>query len=245
MNAMVIYCTKCGAEIEIDPRETVILGMKLGFACDECQKILEREKRVAEFLRRKKWLLDNGFIYERTLYECIQKSNSSVELKPTHVSAYKKFREWNKRDNVYIYGPVGTGKTFLARCYLNQYFQAGKTIADRRGEDFCLCVNQGFESIGIEWLFNIPCILLDDIDKGFWTLNTLTHLLRLVNHRWENKLPILITSNMPPKGLQTFFESKCEGNLGVVASIFDRLRSRSGDSIAIELTGDSLRKAGR
>lgn len=124
-------------------------------------------------------------------------------------------------EGLFIYGGVGTGKTVYACQFLNT-FEASNWINYNKPQTPSQFVNVSdlFEEIkatydshssqtehGIKERYKIaPLLVLDDIGLGGkvsdWFLQT---LYSIVNYRYDNLLPTVITSNLSLKELDEVF----------------------------------------
>ncbi len=101
--------------------------------------------------------------------------------------------------SVFIWGPVGSGKTQLAvallmlankRCQpqtVTGIIQAARTAIGDADQSERVVVRRYEES---------QHLLLDDLGVGLKTPYALDVIGRIIDHRWSNKLPTLITSNL-------------------------------------------------
>ncbi|MCX4858947.1 ATP-binding protein [Streptomyces canus] len=133
-------------------------------------------------------------------------------------------------------GPTGTGKTYYAWSVLRAVAETGTqlrwqmhTAADlyaglrpRDGED---------SQTAFERIANAHLLVLDDLGASKWTEWVEEITYRLINHRYEECLPSIFTSNLPPAELRDALG-------GRVASRLTEMCDR------IVLKGDDRRKGG-
>jgi DNA replication protein DnaC len=135
-----------------------------------------------------------------------------------------------------LIGPTGTGKTYYAWSVLRAVAETGTqsrwqmhTAADlyahlrpRDGEDS----HATFQRVA-----DAPLLVLDDLGAAKWTewIEEVTY--RLINHRYEECLPSIFTSNLPPAKLRDALGER-------VASRLTEMCDR------IVLKGDDRRKGG-
>lgn len=108
---------------------------------------------------------------------------------------------------VYIYGPVGSGKTRIACCMAN-YIMTKKDdikvlfvgVSDLLRKIRSTMTDKSIDAESeyelVQKISNIPYLILDDLgahNYTDWTLNTIYSILE---HRLEKKLPTIITSNL-------------------------------------------------
>ena len=136
----------------------------------------------------------------------------------------------------YISGPCGIGKSFKAACIVNEWCK----IQMKAGFGYWLNVPALLENIRnsfranertnlIEEYSTAPIICLDDLGTEQGTAWVMQTLYLIINYRYDNFLPTVITSNNSIQQLSDKFED-------------DRLTSRiKGMCKIIEMDGEDLR----
>ncbi len=219
--------------------------------CERCQRFLV-------FNAFRAALIETRSASSDTFSQTFDKSQPVCES-----SAYAKAREWHGHENVFIHGPVGTGKTFLARCLLNRglklycrdWFAQQKPVSnvelsrlDARciteisAGTVCRRLDAGYKSESPEFLIE-PCYLfVDDLDKSKWTPKSLSALFEAIDARHRAGIVTVFTTNFPPEGLVEWWQERVPENKTLGPAIVDRQRP----ALVFELEGDSLRtKEGR
>jgi DNA replication protein DnaC len=127
-------------------------------------------------------------------------------------AALEAINEWHTSDstgcNLYLWGDVGVGKSYLAWLQIRDYLLRGYNEADfvnvplmfadlRRGY-----TNQDFTAERrLEELAEMPLICLDDLGAERVTDWTADKLHQLVERRHQQEWSTIITSNYPPSAL--------------------------------------------
>lgn len=108
---------------------------------------------------------------------------------------------------LYIYGDCGTGKTLLASIILNERARLLKPSIFLCATDIFLDLNpfNGNQNTANEKRIrykSIPCLIIDDLGvekTSDWTKQT---LFDIINHRYNENLQTIITSNFSPDALR-------------------------------------------
>ena len=191
-------------------------------ACDNC--IRDFDKKHEQDERYVKWGIiceqataNKDFIKDHGYW-----SFKNRNLDMTHTSwALAKAWSHTKKKNVYIHGPGGVGKTTMARllltrhCYNNMCYPVdvtGRQIVRRVGWDDKNIARWG----------KAGCLLLDDIDKIKWEWARMEILFELINERYTNKLPTIVTSNMSPGDLKRKMAKEAQDDM-MVSHTLERL----------------------
>lgn len=104
--------------------------------------------------------------------------------------------------SLYIHGPYGTGKTYAAAALVKACW--GHSIRSGAWANVPILLDQLRRSIRkpdvtndqIERLCNAPLAVLDDIGAEKPSEWVIDRLYVVVNHRYENELPTIVTSNL-------------------------------------------------
>lgn len=139
--------------------------------------------------------------------------------------------------SAFIYGPTGTGKTYLSHCLLNAaaqdrgYGAVGEITARRY-------IHAIITNDPRVWrLQRVFFLLLDDIDKAIWKAETIQMLWELLDVR-KNGLFTAITSNADPLAFSKMLKDACPGNTSIAEATMERLNP----CIKLKIDGTSLRR---
>lgn len=146
---------------------------------------------------------------------------------------------------VAVFGPVGVGKTYAAVATLRaavaighpaRFVSAAQLAADLRGS--VSNRRQSPDEI-VDELAHVPFLAIDDLDKLSGTPFICEQVFALVDARYRAQLPIVITANSGPGGIQSAFAKLPSCGEAIV----DRLRETIPDGNWLELRGASRRIA--
>ena len=103
---------------------------------------------------------------------------------------------------VFLYGEKGTGKTKLAAIIANERARAGSPVLFASVPDLMADIRRSFKegttSEAVQAVKNAPFLVLDDLGAEKMTEWVGEQLFCIVNHRYNEQLPTVVTSNYSP-----------------------------------------------
>lgn len=148
---------------------------------------------------------------------------------------------------LYIYGTLGSGKTYLSACACNEHAQNGERVAFIYYPSFCQrmasLVRSDEYQTELKRLMYADFIVIDDIGAESCTeWNRDSILMPLLNHRYEEGLATWFTSNCDLISLQQHFTFAARNREDVLKAerIIERIRHMAK---VTALTGKDRRKA--
>ena len=103
---------------------------------------------------------------------------------------------------VFFYGAKGTGKTKLAAIIANERARAGSPVLFASVPDLMADIRSSFKdgttSEAVQAVKNTPFLVLDDLGAEKMTEWVGEQLFCIVNHRYNEMLPTVVTSNYSP-----------------------------------------------
>lgn len=144
--------------------------------------------------------------------------------------------------NVYLYGEVGTGKTFLLNCIVKDLLDAGyKVFYQTASEIFEFLVSFSFtyeamkaedERAKFDFIRECDLLVIDDLGSEYQTEKMISEFFALLNDRMIRQKPMIFSSNLPLDELVDFYNSR----------IASRIR---GEFITYKFFGPDLRLSDR
>lgn len=162
--------------------------------------------------------------YERRAMELMEKSNLGRRFRSRTFESFERARfpeafeivrsfaegfEQNKGEGIFLTGNPGTGKTHLAAAAANHIITVfGIPVKFGSFAELLEGIKNSFggnEDAGRE-LIDVPLLVIDDLGKERQSEWSRSVLYRVINGRYENYSPVIITTNETPE--------KVERNIG-------------------------------
>ena len=151
------------------------------------------------------------------------------------------------RNGLFITGPKGTGKTHLAAAIANQLMQEGTGVICMTMIDLLNRIKRTYDqrrqwdaSEGgvLKAYKEVPLLIIDDMGKEPPTEWAVSKIYEIINARYEEYLPTIVTTNYSDSELVRRLTPKDTGDSTTADATIDRLREMCA---AIVTTGDSWR----
>lgn len=131
-----------------------------------------------------------------------------------------------EKNGLFFTGAIGTGKTHLAAAIANALRDHGRAVVFATGIDLLEMIKETFEKGGQERLMRTykraDLLVIDDLGKEQPTQWALTKLYQIVNARYEDMRPIVVTTNYSREELVKRLTPKGEDSITAAATV-DRL----------------------
>ena len=142
-----------------------------------------------------------------------------------------------KFDNLFIYGDVGVGKTFLANCIAKEILAEGYSVLYFSAANFFNAIANGVfhkenpEAVYLyDKIYDTDLLLIDDLGTEFGNSFGASQLFSILNERLLTEKSTIISTNLSLKSLKDMYTERC----------FSRITSNYK---MIKLIGNDLRIA--
>lgn len=225
-------------------REDFCVRCKCQCQMQEIQKKeqLAKQQIIKEYLNHLKSKSLLGERYKNAKFETIEVINESHLKIINQLKEYcNNFNKNNYNSGIYLYGSVGSGKTLLTACILDnlnsKFVECYFTNLNKIKQEVLSLTPQNQKKF-FEKLANVPVLFIDDFATDNFKKNGEDNWLQeivydIVNTRYNNMKPIIYTSNNSLKD--------CLENKGVLQKTVDRI-FESTIQIKLDLPSYRLRK---
>lgn len=185
--------------------------------CDKCGDtgyIIDHENNVSRNCECYEELMNNRLIkrltkYQESAMEKEQNMDSFIETTPRHTEIKTLVRSYiDKSDElikkgigITFIGPVGTGKTHMMNSLLKELkIKTMKTVYKVSSSEFASTYinNIKTDNTGdyIKLMKEVSILCVDDIDKRLEKEWIISQYFDIINYRYDNMLPVMVTCNM-------------------------------------------------
>lgn len=247
-----IFCKTCG-------KKRTCFGFRGKVRCVcKCQleaiQAEDKERERALAAQRVKNMRISSLLGERYKDATFEKTESHSEAYSLIYNRCRKYCDvaeeaLEKGYSIYLYGDNGTGKTHLTACMANNLMEAGYSVLFTNIADIAKAIKATFnksstetEQMFFDKLTSVGFLFIDDFgkeivkkgDEDTWLQN---QIFEIINKRYNNRRPIIISSNYSLAELMT--------DRGVDKATVERIAEVCKQAI-MKLEGESFRmKANR
>lgn len=192
------HCPNCKEAVEMvlqfNGQNNIVPRMcKCDQEADAEKQELERMKRVDEL--RAKCLPAKARAHRFSVAE----KNPALEKGRAYIENWNALRAAGR--GLLIYGPVGTGKSFLADCIANALIEQEKPVLRVKSTD----ISYHLDGRNYDFLENIkrtPLLIIDDLGAERQTSFASEKVFQVIDCRYESGGPMIVTTNFTRKDME-------------------------------------------
>ena len=119
--------------------------------------------------------------------------------------------------NLYIYGPVGTGKTYLLNSIAKKvmdrglsvvYFSESDLVSNILEHRFAYSETKQKLRDQIDMIYDADLLIIDDLGANNTNDTSVSAVFEALNKRLVKKLPVIISSNLDPEDLRIIYDQR-------------------------------------
>lgn len=128
-----------------------------------------------------------------------------------------------------FYGPIGTGKTFLASCIANRLLKKGVELLFAVVPDLLDTIKATYDAGNytgdteteiLDGARNVPILILDDLGAHNYTDWTKNKIYSIINYRVNMNLPTVITTNEELEALDIYLGERTTSRISQLCKIY-------------------------
>lgn len=216
-------CKRCGNQAA--PKFIALLGWRQQDHCDPCGAIVAEERERREMERTEKTTIENYLVRSGLMRGILARmtfENFNPELAGKAYEIAKEYADKFGKEitsGLMLYGKAGSGKTHLAVAIARHIIEQ-KQIQVRfaRIVDILSEIRKTFdeneqyrtenESDLIQRYTSVPLLIIDDLGAEKTTDWVRQILYQIIDERWIEQKPIIVTSNLNLEELEARFEER-------------------------------------
>jgi hypothetical protein len=178
------------------------------------------------------WILRDGKVYkcdcsiERRLAACLPEKYRPARLKDFNNSIRSFVKSWLARPTagLFIFGSVGTGKTYLTAAILRALLKAQADVTFQRAAQFFADLQESYrantssEAI-VEGLERPLFLILDDVGSGALSDHERRFTLELIERRINRNRPTILTSNWSRQEIGEKMDARISSRLALFTEL--------------------------
>ncbi len=160
----------------------------------------EKQRKYREIINK---IYKDNYMKKR-LQKCSFETVDELNIEQEVVKTIEKYTDLciksKMKDGIIIYGSIGYDNTYLAASIANKLIENNKIVLMEKCSSIMDRIKESFnresitESEIIELYSNVDMLIIDDLGSETIRQWALEKLYKIINNRYENELPIIITS---------------------------------------------------
>ena len=234
-----VYCSKCRTARQ---KRIAFAGKMIEPRCMcACQTAAyeqqEQERKHREFLDRveknRSVGLTDPVLRKHTFENDLGYNPKQMEMAKRFVQHWEKFQKDSM--GLLLWGPVGTGKSFITGCIANALLDQGVPVMMT---NFARLLNKltdmyaGDRNAYIDSFNSFPLLIIDDLGVERNSEFTRELVFSVIDSRYRSQLPLIVTTNLTPEQMRNPEDL-------ARARIYDRVLERC---TPIRVDGQNIRK---
>lgn len=198
-----VYCKECGEQLDVEPIS--IFGERYIFT-KNCHCERKKQEEIKKHQRLQNIQMLKEVCFKSPIQWQYRFDNYQGEKDDHYYTALNYAKQFNdmKKDNIGLifFGPVGSGKSYLASCIANYLIE--HELERVRMRNFSEIINDlqsgGFDfdrNKYIDSFTNASLLILDDLGIERDTAYAKEQVYNIVNSRYLTHKPTIITTNLP------------------------------------------------
>lgn len=183
--------------------------------------------------------------YKRRTFEAFkvnEENEYAFRVAKAYADRFEEIRT-HEQNGLIISGPIGTGKTHLAASVANTLLNVGQKVICMPSIDLLAAIRATYKEDGndeeiINEFKTADLLIIDDLGKEKATEWSVQMIYSIVNSRYENEKPMIITTNYTPDELAARLAPSGSPDMITARATVDRLNEVC---IEIKTSGESWR----
>lgn len=206
-------CWVCGCFIPKDEAFEVFGNTSFTNNCNKCQPIVDEHMAYMEgkpSTAISRWELECPKLFKNI----VNKPEPGTGI---NWDSYHQVEKWTEnRRGLYITGPSGSGKTASIWALYKNLEQSSTETTLTASTALSMTLSKAAKNMDnsdIDKLSTVPVLMIDDLGKEKFNETTTTKLFEVINRRYQELLPLIVTSRYTGKKLEERFEVSQDKNL--------------------------------
>lgn len=210
-------------------------GFVDGKSC-HCRNRLKLEQRYDMSSIREQLMRQNFERFDLSRFRHDRQPGEAVSPHEAMAEYLELFRDnyvahFGKRSpNLYLYGPTGTGKTFMLSCIAKGVLDKGYGVLYRTAPEmldfltayaFMYAQERSALEAQHEFYYDCDLLIIDDLGAEFQTDKALSELFVLINARLLAGKPTVISSNISPEELGRIYDQRIASRINGEYELFE------------------------